>query len=97
MEYDLIDLFDHPANLFDFIASTIVTFGTVGSNQCVIQVEWKRSARESTIKTALTLKWDIDAIRAKNPLIDRQIQSLRSTTSIAGGEPNWRPLQLQQR
>lgn len=77
MEYDLINLFDHPICLFELIPATVVTLGTEGTNQCVIQVEWRRSASDEATNTELTLKWDLDAIRARNPLIDRQIQSRR--------------------
>ena len=77
MEYDLINLFDHPVYLCDYIAYAITTFGAEGSNRCVIRVEWKPSADEIATKIELTLKWDLGALRAKHPLIDRQLQSLR--------------------
>ena len=77
MEYDLINLFDHPICLFEFIPATIVTLGTETESQCVVQVEWRRSTSEQASKTELTLKWDLNAIRLRNPLIDRQIQSRR--------------------
>lgn len=77
MEYDLIDLFDHPVCLFELIPAAIVTLGSEGANQCVVQVEWRRSASEEATNTELTIKWNLDAIRALNPLIDRQIQSRR--------------------
>jgi hypothetical protein len=41
----------------------------------VIDVEWKRSAGEPSVETKLTLKWEFDALRAINPLIDRQIET----------------------
>lgn len=77
MEYDLIDLFDHPVYLCDYIAHAIATFGSEGSNRCVLQVEWKPCAEEPTVQAELTLKWDLDALRVRHPLIDRQLHSLR--------------------
>ena len=77
MEYDLINLFDHPVCLFELIPAVIVTLGRDGANQCVIQVQWRRCAGEPEHQVELTLKWDLDALRVKNPLIDRQIQSRR--------------------
>jgi hypothetical protein len=77
MEYDLINLFDQPVYLCDYIAYAIATFGSEGSDRCAIQVEWKPSAGEAATQTELTLKWDLEALRARHPLIDRQLQSLR--------------------
>jgi hypothetical protein len=78
MEYDLINLFDHPLSLFELIPATIVTLGRDNSNHCVIDVEWKRLAGEPATESKLTLKWDLDALRARNPLIDRQIETRRT-------------------
>lgn len=78
MEYDLTDLFDHTqCCLFEYIPSAIAAFGTNDSNQCVIEVDWKRSAEEETAQTQLTLKWDIDALRVRLPEIDNQIRNRR--------------------
>ncbi|MDB5306049.1 MAG: hypothetical protein JWO38_251 [Gemmataceae bacterium] len=78
MEYDLIRLFDeHACCLFEYIPATIVTFEQDGSNQREIGVAWRTSATESTIESTLAMKWDLDAIRAKLPMIDRQLQSRR--------------------
>jgi hypothetical protein len=78
MEYDLIRLFDHEKLcLFEYIAAAIVTFDPDGINQCVIHVTWRRSAGEVESETNLTLKWNLDAIRARHPMIDRQLQSFR--------------------
>lgn len=77
MEYDLIRLFEHPVYLCDYIAPAVVTFGPEGSDRCVIQVEWKRCAEEVGTRAELTLKWDLEVLRAQHPLIDRQLQSLR--------------------
>ncbi len=77
MVYDLIRLFEHPLYLCDYIAPAIVTLGSEGSDRCAIQVEWKRCAEDAASQTKLTLKWDLETIRARHPLIDRQIQSLR--------------------
>jgi hypothetical protein len=77
MEFDLINLFDHPICLFEYIPATIVTLGAEGESQCVVQVEWRRSTSEKATNTKLVLKWDLDALRLRNPLIDRQIQSRR--------------------
>ena len=84
MEYDLIRLFDHPVNLFDFIASAIVALGTDGKAERRIEVEWRRSAGELSNRAELLLKWDLDTIRARNPLIDRQIESIRERDEHLG-------------
>jgi len=78
MEYDLINLFDH-ANccLFEFIPSTIAVFGAAGSSQCQLQVQWRRAADEPENQAVLTLKWNLDQIRARLPEIDAQIRNRR--------------------
>lgn len=77
MEYDLIRLFEHPVYLCDYIAPAIATFGSEDSNQCVVQVEWKRCADEAATRAELMLKWDLEVLRARHPLIDRQLRSFR--------------------
>lgn len=77
MEYDLIHLFDHPVCLFELIPATIVTFEQGGSKQCAIAVEWRKSVGEPATESTLTLKWDLDTIRPRLPMIDRQLQSRR--------------------
>lgn len=79
MDYDLINLFDH-ANccLFELIPSAIAVFGKEGVNQCVIGVEWKRSAGETPTQTQLTLKWDPEALRLRAlPELDQQVRTRR--------------------
>lgn len=78
MEYDLTDLFDHlQCCLFEFIPSTIALFGVEGASQCVLDVEWKRSAGEAATQAQLTLKWDLDTLRVRLPEIDSQIRNRR--------------------
>jgi hypothetical protein len=84
MEYDLIRLFEHPVYLGNYIASAIVTFAEAGSSQRVIPVEWRRSAGEPLNELELTLKWDVGALRSINPLIDRELETLRERDENRG-------------
>jgi hypothetical protein len=77
VEYDLINLFDHPICLFEYIPATIVTLSTGPESQCSVQVELRRSANEKPSNVQLVLKWDLGALRLRDPLIDRRIQSRR--------------------
>jgi hypothetical protein len=78
MEYDLINLFDHTqCCLFEYIPSAVALLGTGDSNRCVMSVEWKRSAGEATATLQLTLKWNLDVLRARLPEIDTQVRNRR--------------------
>lgn len=78
MEYDLINLFDHSqCCLFEFIPSAIALFGTGDSTQCILDVEWKRSAGDTATTTALKLKWNLDVLRVRLPEIDAQVRNRR--------------------
>jgi hypothetical protein len=78
MEYDLINLFDHTqCCLFEYIPSALALLGTDASNQCVIDVECKRSAGEPAATMQLTLKWDLDLLRVRLPEIDTQVRNRR--------------------
>jgi hypothetical protein len=79
MEYDLIRLFDdHPQMcLFEHIPSAIVTFEQPGAAGREVGIEWRKSAGAPAEAATLTLTWDLDVIRARLPLIDRQLRTRR--------------------
>ncbi|MBX9623430.1 MAG: hypothetical protein K2X82_06410 [Gemmataceae bacterium] len=77
MEYDLIRLFEHPVYFADFVAPTIVTFEEGEAARRTVGVEWRLAAGDAVNRSELILTWDLDALRAVHPLIDRHLASVR--------------------
>jgi hypothetical protein len=78
MEYDLINLFDHPLKFRNCIPSAIVTFGGQNVGKYEVEVDWRRSAGEQPTSGKLVLAWDTNTLRTKFTEIDEELEILRT-------------------
>lgn len=77
LEYDLVRLFEHPLKFRAVIPYASVALGGSLSGEFAIEVQWRRTPRESKQNDTLVLRWDTSALRSHFAEIEDEIAIVR--------------------